>query len=159
MQYAVLMVSMSTKGHRVSQINASRGPAHKQQKLINFIPLCRDKTLSSLILGAFGIHLHSEFKYFREFFLILSYWFLKQIDVSEYNRILKVSLLEMYPFLRSLEKRKVRTTLALLTYPQASRSLWNFIVKKWERGRYCITSSCVWGMFTKTDLTDTFIVV
>lgn len=70
------------------------------------MPLCRDKTQSSLILRAFGIHLHSEFKYFIEGFFILSYWFLKQIDMPEYNRILKVSLWKMYPFLRSWEKRK-----------------------------------------------------
>lgn len=30
MQYAVLMVSMSTKGHCVSQINASRGPTNNK---------------------------------------------------------------------------------------------------------------------------------
>lgn len=30
MQYAVLVVSMSTKGHRVSQINASRGPTNNK---------------------------------------------------------------------------------------------------------------------------------
>lgn len=158
MQYAVLVVSMSTKGHRVSQINASRGPTNNKNELTSYLSV-GIKHNPHWFWGPLVFTCILSLNTSESFFLILSYWFLKQIDVSEYNRILKVSLLEMYPFLRSLEKRKVRTTLALLTYPQASRSLWNFIVKKWERGRYCIISPCVWGMFTKTDLTDTFIVV